>query len=87
MSGEDSEAGRECRYSGASSGIGSIREVIRVLGTLGTFQGDCGAVRGCRGCQGCIRGLTGSVGTLELYLVTVCTFISIPPNHIFLQAM
>ena len=24
---------------------------------------------------------------LELYLVTVCTFVSTPPNHIFLHAM
>ena len=35
-------ADRECRYSGARKGIGSIRGI--------------GSPRGCRGCSGAVRG-------------------------------
>ena len=40
-------AGRECRYSGASRGIGGIRGLL----------GGVGAVRRCRRCQGAIGGV------------------------------
>ena len=53
--------GRECRYSGARRGIGSIRGhwgSPRGAGVLGPL----GGIRQCRGCQGCI-GAGRSVGT------------------------
>ena len=42
-------AGRECKGSGASKGIGAL-EAPRGVGMSGALR----AVRGCRGCQGCI---------------------------------
>ena len=48
-------AGRDCRYSGARIGIGSIRGIRGLVGVQG--------VLGPLGCQGCMGGLAGSVGT------------------------
>ena len=115
-------AGRECRYSGARSGIGGIRGHWGLLGGVGVS----GGIKGCRGVTGAF-GVAGVLGAqshwapvqgpstptgspwgvtyltkarqvtemssagyyihLELYLVTVCTFVSTLPNHIFLHAM
>ena len=115
-------AGMECRYSGASRGIGGIRGLLEGVGDVG----GVGDVRGQLGCMGCIGGgrWTGSPTTLgpgpgshhshwfplgrdlpakakqvtemssagyyihlELYLVTACTFVSMPPHHISLHIM
>ena len=52
------EAGRDCRYSGARRGIGSIRGHLgdpRDVGGVGELLWGCQwGIRGCRGCQGCI---------------------------------
>ena len=47
--------GRECNYSGARRGIGSIRGIQYLLGGVGVFGYHYGhwVIRGCRGCQGC----------------------------------
>ena len=56
--------GRECRYSGARRGIGSIRGYWKLLGVLRVLE----AVMGASGDDGGVRnvlGLAGSVGTQE----------------------
>ena len=52
-------AGRECRHTGASRGIGGIRGL---LGDVGSVRGHWGPSIGIGGCQG-YWGLAGSVGT------------------------
>ena len=115
-------AGRECRFSGASRGIGDIRGHWGSWGCRGC-QGELGAIRSVRDALGVAVALgpqpqwapiqdpstpTGSPWGvtylakakqvtemssagyyihLELYLVTVCTFVSTPPNNIFLHAI
>ena len=55
MSGVYWGAGRECRYSGARSGICSIRGIGDLLGGVGTIRGQQGHHRG-RG----VRGILGA---------------------------
>ena len=59
-------AGRECRYSGASRGIGSIRGHWRAPTGCRGLERCWTVIRGCKRCQGCIRDSwwTGSPTTL-----------------------
>ena len=49
-------AGRECRYSGASRGIGGIRGLLGVVGVSEGMLGPSGGLGAVRGCQGCTGG-------------------------------